>query len=554
MIKLLILVTATFLLTKPRLLILTDIGGDPNNHQSAVGLVTYDLKLYDFRKIYGIDIVNGWITYNGNVICGNGQHNGWWGGYRTCGGWMDEYKVRTGITLNDPGKFGPSHTENLDKLTDAMIKYGYPAFEHNYGLWFDRRRDCHDTTKRISKPQGPFYEQPWARSRTSGAWDGGNKYDLSKYNSWYFNRLNEMASHCDAKGTILIHNYYLQHNLLESTSHYIDFPWRPANCIQSTGMPDKIPAANVFYNISHTTRKNLHRAYIRKCLDELGKYKNVVHQCGEEYTGDVTFMRFWLDTIIEWEKETGNRVKISLAAPKNVQDAILTDIKRSRHIDIIHLKYWWYKVNGTLYAPKGGNEVAGRVFTGHDCADQSSPYQIYRQVKEYRQKYPDKAIFHTALASREQTAGFIMGGGSILIRRLQYADYVGGTNSWDPPSTYSKPENSQIILPIYNFIRTYLKTELQFLKIKSIVQNNTDRNWCLGNTGRTYLIYMMKGGAVKLNLCEAGGLTFNAKWVDLVNGKILNANGGKVSGGGMVTFNAPDTSDWFLWLSKKPDH
>ena len=148
----------------------------------------------------------------------------------------------------------------------------------------------------------------------------------------------------------------------------------------------------------------------------------------------------------------------------------------------------------------------------------------------------------------------ILGGGSILIRRLNYADFVGGKNTWDPPSTYIKPENSQIILPIYNFIQANLKIEFQFLKIKSIVQNNKERNWCLGNTGKTYLIYAMKGGTVKLNLCEAGGLTYNAKWVDLVNGKILNANGGKVSGGEMVTFNAPDTSDWFLWLSKKPDH
>jgi hypothetical protein len=532
--KMLILFTVTFLVTMPLSIKMTDASNDP-----------HDLKF---------EMVNGWITYHGEVICGNGQHNGWWGGNRKCGSWMDEYKVRTSITLNDQGNCGPSHTEDLDKLTDAMLKFGYPAFEHNYGLWYDRRRDCHNIMRRCSEPVGPYYEQPWARSGTSGAWDGGNKYDLSKYNAWYFNRLNEMAGLCDAKGTILIHNYYLQHNLLESTSHYVDFPWRPVNCIQSTGMPDKIPAANVFYDISHTTRKDLHRTYIRKCLDELGKYENVVHQCGEEYTGDLTFMRFWLDTVIEWEEETGNRVIISLAAPKDVQDAILNDTTRSRYIDIIHIKYWWYKADGTLYAPKGGHEIPGRVFTGGDCANQSSPYQIYRQVKEYRQQYPDKAIFHTILASREQTAAFIMGGGSILIRRLQYADFAGGTNAWDPPSAYIKPENSQIILPIYNFIRTYLKNELQLLEIKSIVQINTDRNWCLGQTGKIYLVYMMNGGAVKLNLSEASGVDFDARWVDPENERILNANVRKVSGGEMVTFNAPDSSDWFLWLSNKMDH
>jgi len=126
---------------------------------------------------------NGWITYNNKVIWGNGQRTNYWGGYRECvnKSWINNYQSYPAITRNDPGGFGPCKTEDLDKFTDAMMQYGCPAFQHHYGLWYDRRRDCHDITRRDSPPVSPFFEQPWARSNTEGAWDGGYKYDLLTY-------------------------------------------------------------------------------------------------------------------------------------------------------------------------------------------------------------------------------------------------------------------------------------------------------------------------------------------------------------------------------------
>ena len=177
----------------------------------------------------------------------------------------------------------PNRTEDLDQLTDNMLRYGYPGFEHNYGLWFDRRRDAHDTGPRESADVAPpFLEQPWARSQEGRAADGLPRYDLTRFNDWYFGRLEEFASLCDRKGTVLFHCYYMQHALLETQAHYVDFPWRPGNCVQDTGMPDQNPAANAFYDISDPTRRDLHRLYIRRCLRSLGQHRNVVHQVSQE--------------------------------------------------------------------------------------------------------------------------------------------------------------------------------------------------------------------------------------------------------------------------------
>ena len=62
--------------------------------------------------------------------------------------------------------------------------------EHNYGLWYDRRRDDHSRVRRSDgNVWTPFYEQPFARSEKGKAWDGLSLYDLSRPNRWYWYRL-----------------------------------------------------------------------------------------------------------------------------------------------------------------------------------------------------------------------------------------------------------------------------------------------------------------------------------------------------------------------------
>ena len=123
----------------------------------------------------------------------------------------------------------------------------------------------------------PFYEQPWARSGQGAAWDGLSKYDLTKFNPWFFRRLGEFAAHCDQKGLVLLHDGYFQHNILEAGAHWVDFPWRSANCLQATDFPEPPPfaggkrifMADLFYDIDHPVRRQMNELYIRHYLDEL---------------------------------------------------------------------------------------------------------------------------------------------------------------------------------------------------------------------------------------------------------------------------------------------
>jgi len=494
----------------------------------------------------GLRVVNGWFTQNARAIWGAAQHNGWWGGYRQNEGWVHQYKVRTAICRRDPERVGPSFTEDLEKLTDAMVRYGYPGFEHNYGLWYDRRRDNHDVQRRTdANVQPPFLEQPWARSEEGTAWDGLPKYDLRRFNLWYFARLREFAELCGKKGGILFHNFYMQHALLETPAHYVDFPWRPANCVQDTGMPDTIPAANAFYDVTNEARRELHRTYIRNCLDELGDQTNVVHLVSEEYTGPLSFMQFWIDTILQWQRDTGKRVQIGLVGTKDVVDAILSDPMRGAHVSVICLSYWWYSADGTLHAPAGGKEVPGR-YAGQ-LPNQTSPQSLYRQVREYRDHYGDKALIQHHPIEIEKAWAFLMAGGSMIVARMQYADSAPPKQPWEPPVDYIAPPESRVLQPTCDLIRNHLAVALPHMKPADLVQDDEDRTWCLAEEGKEYLVFALRGGALRIDLAAAPGQKFRAQWFDPRSGVLSPA--GVATGGCTASFTCPDGHCWALWLS-----
>ncbi|MDC0936413.1 DUF6298 domain-containing protein [Pirellulales bacterium] len=480
----------------------------------------------------GLATENGWYVHNGKAVWGLAQHNGWW-----------RAGQRPNITRNAPGQVGPNRTEDLDKLTNAMLRFGYPGFEHNFGLWYDRRRDMHDHVRRQDdNAVSPFLEQPWARSGEGRAWDGLSKYDLTKFNDWYFQRLKQFADLCDRKGTILIHNHYMQHALLETNAHYVDFPWRPTNCIQQTELPDEIPAANAFYDISHPFRRQLHRAYIRKCLDVLGTNTNVVYLCSEEYTGPREFIEFWLDTIIDWEEETGHDVHVGLSATKDVMDAILSDRARAKKISTIDLRYWWYEPDGGLRAPSGGRQIAGR-YTYE--LFRTTPAQIHRQVAEYRRKYPEKAIIHAHPESRQGAWAALMGGASLLVGQLPYPDKKD-------PLEYTSPQPCDEIQPLYDFVREQLSATLPQLSPHDELVKSDNSAWCLADPKDTYLVYALAGGPIQLDLSTAAS-SFDARWFNPRTGKLYDAHEGPVTGGAVVRFTAPDQKDWGLWLRKSGD-
>lgn len=365
------------------------------------------------------EITDGHLLMNHMLLVGDRVQVPWWNGsLRT----RSLSNAGLHITRFVPDREGTGLTDRIDTVVSRMKQNNCLVLDHNYGLWYDRRRDDHERIhRRDGDAWAPFYEQPFSRANCDEyAWDGMSKYDLNRPNAWYWSRLKEFADKGAEQGLLLFHQNYFQHNILEAGAHWVDSPWRTANNINATGFPEpvnfagdkRIFEADFFYDVTHPVRRELHRNYIRQCLHAFAGNANVIQLISEEYTGPLHFVQFWLDVIAEWEAETGNRAIIALSATKDVQDAILSDLKRAEVVDIIDIRYWHYKNDGTLYAPEGGKNLAPRQHARLMKVGKVTFKEAYKAVGEYRKKYPQKAVTYYAQNYPDMGWAVLMAGGS----------------------------------------------------------------------------------------------------------------------------------------------
>ena len=380
-------------------------------------------------------INNGWLTKDGAVLVGGKHQTPWWNG-RTTDAAMA--KAKYALTRFVPGQEGLGGTDRIDSVVAEMQRKHILLFSQNYGLWTDRRRDDHERIRRKNGDAwAPFYEQPFARTGKELAWDGMSKYDLTTLNKWYFWRLQQFAKKTEPIGMLLKNQHYFQHNILEAGAHWVDCPWRTANNVNGTPFLEpvnftgdkRIFTATLFYDTINPTMRELHRQYIRQSLDAFKSQPNVIHSIGDEFTGPLSFVQFWIDVIAEWEKENGH-VLVDLAVNKDVQDAILNDPIRSKVVDIIDIEQWFYHSKGE-YAPEGGVNMAPRQYLRKIRTGSARFEDVYRAISEYRTKY-GKSVIYSAQKHPEMCWASLMAGGSCAAIPVKDQVFLHDISSMNP--------------------------------------------------------------------------------------------------------------------------
>ena len=383
-------------------------------------------------------VENGCITANGCLVTGNRYQIPWWSG-RVKDNFVEK-SAKPAITRFVPGREGTGWTDRIDSVVSYLKDNGYCMLDHHYGLWYDLRRTDHERVRRSdSEVWAPFYEQPFARSGKGTAWDGLSTYDLNTVNQWYWLRLNQFASKGAQQGILLFNQHYFQHNILEAGAHWVDCPWRPVNNVNGTSFPEPVPftgdkrifIAEQFYNETDSTLRPLHQQYIRTCLEQLQEHENVVHLISDEYTGPLHFTRFWLETIAQWEQQTGKHPLIALSCTKDAQDAILQDARLAQLIDIIDIRYWHYNTD-SLWAPPAGKNLAPRQFMRKMKVGKTGFEEAYRAVKEYRTKYPAKAVTFFAQQYPQYGWAILMAGGSMPNVTVESSEFLQAVCSMKP--------------------------------------------------------------------------------------------------------------------------
>jgi len=131
-------------------------------------------------------------------------------------------------------------------------------------------------------PASGRYLAPWARSKTPGAADGGNKFDLDAWDPAYFRRLTDFVAKAGERGVVV--------ELVLFCPFYEDDLWavNPLNARNNVNGVGAMARTDV-WTLKDRTMVARHEAFVRKVVGELRGFDNVFYEiCNEPYFGGVT--------------------------------------------------------------------------------------------------------------------------------------------------------------------------------------------------------------------------------------------------------------------------
>jgi hypothetical protein len=348
-------------------------------------------------------------------------------------------------------------------------------------------------------PKGERFICPWARSSTPGYPNGGNKFDLSKWDDAYFKRLNDFVRQASRRRIVVEMNLFCP--------FYEEAQWKisPQNAVNNINNVGAIPRTNVYTLDQHGGLLSIQEALVRKIVTELKDYDNVYYElCNEPYFGGVTieWQHHIADVIVDTEKQLGVKHLIS----QNIANNKATVQKRHPGVSIFNFHYAsppeTVSLNYGLNKPIGDNETG---FKGTNDT-------------------------HYRMEAWE----FMLAGGA-LYNNLDYS-FVAGHEKGDFAYPKNQPGGGS---PAF---RRQMKTLQEFLNSFEFIRMKPDKSilkggipekahaQILAETGRQYAIYIYGGEQAKVALELPAG-SYKVGWLSPFTGKTEKKETLKHAGG-----------------------
>lgn len=119
---------------------------------------------------------------------------------------------------------------------------------------------------------------PWARTDKPGAADGGNKFDLARWNGAYFERFRDFCQHASGRGIVVEVNLFCP---FYHESMWLLSPFHPGNNVH--GYAD-VGSTNVYTLDRHGGLLEVQERMVRKFAEELKDFDNIYYEiCNEPY-------------------------------------------------------------------------------------------------------------------------------------------------------------------------------------------------------------------------------------------------------------------------------
>jgi hypothetical protein len=325
---------------------------------------------------------------------------------------------------------------------------------------------------------------PWARSEKPGYGNGGNKFDLTKWNPAYFKRLRDFVGEAGKRSIVVelvLFCPFYEENMWELS------PMNTANNINGIGTMKRTEV----YTLKYPRLLAVQDAMVRRIVEELKDFDSLYYEiCNEPYFGGVTLE--WQAHIAETiaEAESGFEAKHLIA--QNIANKYQKITDPNPRVSIFNFHY--AKPPDTVTDNYGLNRVISDDETGF-AGSEPKPYRL-------------------------EGWDFIIAGGAVY-DNLDYSFCVGHE---DGTATINAPGGGGAILHKQLGILIDFINSFDFIKMKpdnSIIKGGMPDKAtvrALVQDGRAYAIYINGGSEAQLQVELSKG-KYTAEWIKTKTGK-----------------------------------
>ncbi|MCX8038255.1 MAG: hypothetical protein N3D11_14600 [Candidatus Sumerlaeia bacterium] len=403
---------------------------------------------------------------------------------------------------------------NLDfdyvRYLDELQRYGLNQTRTFSGAYVESPKSFNITENTLA-PKPNRFICPWARSNDPGYANGGNKFDLTRWDEKYFARLKDFVAQAGRRGVVVelvLFCPYYREEMWELS------PLKASNNINGVG---DIPrtAANTLKNGNLLA---VQEAMVRKIVTELNPFDNVYYEiCNEPYAGRIPddWQAHIASIIVETEKNLPHKHLIA----QNIANGSKKIENPNPAVSIFNFHY------ATPPVTVGLNYHLNKVIADDETGFKGTDDRPYR------------------------TEGwdFILAGGGVY-SNLDYSFTVGredGTFQFPPtqPGGGGRTLRRQLqilaeFINSFDFIR--MKPDNSVI-VDGVTSPVTAR--ALVETGRAYAVYVRGGkGKVALTLDMPEG-RYRAEWLNTKTGQIEQVQDLDHAGGNIKLSPSPEYVD-----------
>jgi len=349
---------------------------------------------------------------------------------------------------------------------------------------------------------------PWARSDVPGYTNGGNKFDLTKWDNAYFERLRDFVGEAQRRSVVV--------ELVLFCPFYEESMWKlsPMNAINNVNDIGRVERTEV-YTLKHPNLLAVQDAMVQEIVKQLKTFDNVYYEiCNEPYFGGVTLE--WQNHIAETIGKTEADFKTKHLIAQNIANKGKKITNPNPHVSIFNFHY-----------AKPPDTVADNYGLNRALADDETGF-AGSEPKPYRLEGWD----------------FIVAGGGVY-DNLDYSFTVGyedGVAEINAPGGGGQVFRKQLEI-LKDFINSFdfIRMKPDNSIIKGGVPEKASARALIDEAGRAYAIYI-NGGSEATLAVELPAGAYRAEWINTKTGKVDKEETFEHAGGNR-TLSSPEYAD-----------